>query len=153
MRSFDIHLIAEGGARASASERDSINKQKYDKRFVICIHKKQTPLEPKKKTQRRRENDVTHHTSSNLRVCVCVYRHKDACVYSKRCGKNRREEEKEKNHVRRNSDESASSFETLIPTCIHVNFPNTRRDRSNSVDLEPCGWYTDGSTYRHPKRL
>lgn len=32
-------------------------------------------------------------------------------------------------------------------TCIHVNFLNSRWDRSNSLDLEPCGWYTDGSTY------
>lgn len=63
-------------------------------------------------------------------------------------GIERKKEKKLRNipdDVKRNSDESASSFETthcVIGTCIHVNFlSNSRWDRSNSVDLEPCGWY------------
>ena len=50
---------------------------------------------------------------------------------------------KKENHVKRNSDESASSSETLIEHA-HTHtliFSKHTRYRSNSLDLEPGGWY------------
>ena len=123
IRHSNVHLWYSSHNRG-ASKRDSINKQKYDKRFVICIEKQQPkipiPWKPNNNNSKWKRRKDFFFSFSFLRI-----------MWNETLTNPPR-------HRRHNSDR----------TCIYVNFLNSRWDRSNSLDLEPCGWYTDGSTYR-----
>lgn len=71
-----------------ASKRDSINKQKYDKRFVICIEKQQQlgKNEKKKKKKRlflfKKKNHVKRNSDESASSSETVIEHAYTLIFS-----------------------------------------------------------------------